>query len=314
MNYPECKELVNEIITEYLQDTVCDTRIGAGMEYILDGGKRLRPVLTLAVLEKLLPDSWTEFQQVCLVPELIHSSSLIIDDLPAFDNALVRRGKQCVHLAKGEGLAYLLSFNLVTEAVMIVHKQLPHLKKACPAEEAYQQYEAQIYNIITNISSKRAIGGQLLSTFHTNGNINLRDMTDIKPPHLSREEICDILLKKTSSFFEIALVIGWIVGQGDLERVKDIQELANILGLCYQIYDDFLDYHEDVSDSGHFSHNYVYHRGIEIAYQDFLEYNTQLTILIENLGLSCPMFDFVKDFMETKVSDAKSVLKEVADT
>jgi hypothetical protein len=69
-----------------------------------------------------------------------------------------------------------------------------------------------------------------------------------------------------------------------------------------------------MSSARTYSHNYVYHRGIEIAYQDFLEYNTQLTILIENLGLSCPMFDFVKDFMETKVSDAKSVLKEVTDT
>ncbi len=313
MNYPECKELVDTIIAEYLQDTVCDARISAGMGYILDGGKRLRPVLTLAVLEKLLPESWTDFQQVCLVPELIHSSSLVIDDLPAFDNALVRRGKQCVHLAKGEGLAYLLSFNLVTEAVMIVHKQLPHLKKAYPAEEAYRQYEEQIQNIITNISSKRAIGGQLLSTFHTNGDINLRDMTDIKPPQLSREGICDILLKKTSAFFEIALVVGWIVGHGDLERVKEVQELANMLGLCYQIYDDFLDYHEDVN-SDHFSHNYVYHRGIDVSYQDFLEYNAKLTVLIENLGLCCPMFDYLQGFMDIKVSDAKSTLKDTTDT
>ncbi len=312
MNYPECKKLVNQIIKEYLVVSRCDTRIRSGMEYILDGGKRLRPVLTLAVLEKLQPDSWTDSKQVCLIAEFIHSSSLIIDDLPAFDNALQRRGKKCVHLVKGEGLAYLLSFNLVTEALLIVHKQLPQLKKVYPAEEAYQQYEEQLENIITNISGTKAISGQLLSTFHTSGNKNLRDMKDHPPPKLSRKEICDILYKKTSSFFEISIAIGWIVGHGDRTKIKDVEHVAKLLGLCYQIYDDFLDYNEDVSDSDHFSHNYVYHRGIDLAYEEYLEYQDEMTKKIIELGLSCPMFDYVKTFMNKKILNAKNTLKEAS--
>ena len=309
MNYPECKELVNKIINDYLANTRCDKRICSGMQYILDGGKRLRAVLTLAILEKLQPHTWSDFKQVCLVPEFIHSSSLVIDDLPAFDNALQRRGKKCVHLAKGEGLAYLLTFNLVTEAVLIIHNQLPHLKKAYPAEEAYKQYEEQIHNIITNISGQKALGGQLLSTFHTSGDTNLREMKNGRPPKLSREEICDILYKKTSSFFEISLVIGWIVGHGDMDKIKDVQHMAELLGLCYQIYDDFVDYHEDVSESDHFSHNYVYHRGIDTAYKEYFEYQEKMTEKITELGLSCPMFDYLNSFMNKKILKAKKSLK-----
>nr|QBK87105.1 MAG: polyprenyl synthetase [Marseillevirus LCMAC201] len=308
MNYPECKELVNQIIKDYLVNTRYDTRIQSGMQYILDGGKRLRPALTLAVLEKLQPNTWYDLKQVCLVPEFIHSSSLVIDDLPAFDNAIKRRGKKCLHLTKGEGLAYLISFNLVTEALMIIHEQLPHLKKVYTVEEAYTQYEGQINNIIANISGTKALGGQLLSTFHTSGDTNLRDMKD-GCHKLSREEICDILYKKTSSFFEIALVIGWIVGHGDMDKIKDVEHIADLLGLCYQIYDDFLDYDEDVS-SEHFSHNYVYHRGIDTAYKEYLEYQEQMTEGIIKLGLSCPMFDYVKIFMDNKVLEARKVLKE----
>ena len=308
MNYPDCKELVNKIIEDYLVNTQYDTRMNSGMQYVLDSGKRLRPALTLAVLEKLQPTSWSDFRQVCLVPEFIHTSSLVIDDLPAFDNALHRRGKKCIHLAKGEGLAYLLSFNLVIEAMLIIHDQLPHLKKVYPTEEAYKQYEEQIHNIITNISGKKALGGQLLSTFHTTGDINLLDIKNKTLPKLSCEEICDILYKKTSSFFQISLVLGWIVGQGDMDKIKDVEHLADLLGLCYQIYDDFMDYHEDVSESDHFSHNYVFHRGIDTAYEEYLGYQEELTKSIIELDLSCPMFDFVKSFMNKKIVEAKEAL------
>lgn len=312
MNYYECKDIVEQIVADYITNLDSDPRIKSGMEYVLDGGKRLRPVLTLAILEKLIPNEWHTYKKVCLVPEFIHCSSLIIDDLPAFDNAETRRGKKCIHLEKDEGIAYLLSFNLVTEAVLLAHSQLPQLKENYPTEVAYQKYEEQLKNIILNISCKRAIGGQLLSTFHTAGETNLRNMTNVRPPKMTREEICDILYKKTSSFFDIAVVTGWIIGRGDLEKLDTVHKLANLLGLCYQIFDDFVDYHEDVNSS-HFSHNYVYHRGLLTAMNEYEEYRQGLLNIINDLDLDCPVFNYIISYMDAKIADAVSTLKESVD-
>ena len=307
MEYEQCKEIVNTLITEYLCNAKYDQRILEGMKYVLSGGKRLRSVLALAILEKKIPSYWKNYQQLCLVSEFIHCASLIIDDLPAFDNATMRRDQKCVHLVQGEGLAYLLSFNLVTESVLLVHNHLPILKEHHTTEKAYLLYEEQIKNVLTNISGKRALGGQLLSTFHTSGNINLRDIKTNVVNKLSREEICDILYKKTASFFEIPLILSWIIGNGDLDRLEDVKELSNLLGLCYQIYDDFVDYEEDVCLSGHFSHNYVYHRGTKNAYRDFLSYYKKMEDKITLLGLDCPVFDYVKKFMYENISSRGNI-------
>lgn len=307
MNYSQHKILVDETIDNYLQESDADPRIVDGMRYVLKGGKRLRPILTLAILEKLSPETWNEYIKLCLVPEFIHCASLIIDDLPAFDDAKERRNQICVHIAKGEGIAYLLSFNLVTEAIILIQNHLGKLKRHYTEKDAYAKYETQLQYIIQNIGNKRALGGQLLSTYHTGGSVNVRDLE--KPERLDHKLICDILYKKTSSFFEIAIVVGWIIGHGDLDKLDEIQRLSNLLGLCYQIYDDYIDYHEDTDDAAHFSHNYVYHRGIDQAATDFLVYKSELGVLINKLNLQCPVFDYIQNFMETSIMVEKQKLK-----
>jgi len=311
MDYSRAKATVNNIIEEYTKGSTADPRITSGMKYVLGGGKRLRPVLTLSILEKLLPNDWEKYKQVCLVSEFIHTSSLIIDDLPAFDDASERRDKKCVHLARGEGLAYLLSFNLVTEALVILHNNLQHLKKVYNESQAYQRCETQLMNLVNNISSKRALGGQLMSTFHTSGNRNLKDIQtgDEMPPKLEKAEISDILHKKTSSFFEIAIVTGWITGGGCMEKLPEIKELGELLGFCYQVYDDFLDYHQDVDDSGHFSHNYIYHCGLEEAYADYLYHSNTLQEKLTDLNLMTPIFSYILDFMHSAIIKAKKDLQ-----
>jgi len=310
MNYKEATEKVDNIIKEYLEEkkSNIDNRILSGMWYALDGGKRLRAIITLAIIEKLQCNNWEEYKKVCLIPEFIHTASLIIDDLPAFDNAKERRNKKCIHLTHGEGLAYLLSFSLVTESILILHENLQYLKQNYTHENAYKKCENQLLNLVTNISSRKALEGQLLSTFHTSGVCNLRDMKDDKPSLLTIPEIRDILCKKTSSFFEIAIVIGWISGNGDIDKLPELKKMSELLGICYQVYDDFIDYEQDVNISGHFSHNYVYHCGIEESYSHYEQYSNELKEIINNLDLNCPIFDYILKFMNDGIIKAKNKL------
>src|SRR5271156_6815227 len=113
MDYEKCKQTVEQTIDKYLSTLDYDSRITDGIKYVLTEGKRLRPAITLSVLEKLQPLKWQEYSKACLIPELIHTASLIIDDFPSFDNAQLRREKECLHLKFGEAIAYLISFTLV---------------------------------------------------------------------------------------------------------------------------------------------------------------------------------------------------------
>jgi len=354
MNYNSCKLLVDDIIDDYIKNIAFDERFKNGINYILQGGKRLRPILTLAIIEQLNSDRISTFKQICLVSEFIHSASLIIDDLPIFDNASIRRDKQCVHLVYGEGISYLLPFTLVTEAILLVNKQFQQLKKLYSIEDYSSKYEEQITNIITNISTRKSIEGQLKSTFHINGNVNLRDIAltearteqSVMPKDnkaltdkglecpldpfiahhglpqiceglalrardeiardgtsfinkLTHDEIYDIIIQKTSSFFEISIVLGWIVGGGDINSLDIVKELAKLLGLCYQIYDDFIDYDEDCKQ---YSHNYVYHCGYNVAYKNFISYQEEIKVIIKELKIECPVFDYILNYMNDNVS------------
>ncbi len=296
MDYKGCKKEVDEIISQYISNNNYDNRIKDNLKYILEDGKRLRSTITLAVLEKMQPERWEKMKEICLIPEFIHTASLVIDDLPAFDNALTRRGKECIHIKRGEGIAYIVSLTLLTESMLIANKELQVFKREYGKEEGYNYYEEYMESIIRNISANGAIGGQLLSTYHFGeGNMKMDKMT--------KEEISEVMYKKTSTFFEIAFMSGWIAGRGDLEKIDKIKEISKLMGLCYQIYDDFEDYAEDIE---HFSHNYVYHRGIDIAYSEFLEYHQQLDNIIHELGIGCMVLEYVLNMMKEKVLEAKN--------
>jgi geranylgeranyl diphosphate synthase, type II len=289
MNYEECKEYINSLLKDYLTSIDYDTRLKEGMIYILENGKRLRSIITLSILQQKL-ENWKDFEKVALIPEFVHTASLIIDDLPAFDNATHRRGNKCIHLVKGEGITYLLSFNLVTESLLILNDNLSKLKDMY-GNEAYSIYQNQIMNLVQNISAKKALEGQLLSTF----NINEATMTKV--------ELLNLLSKKTSTFFEIAFVLPVFIS-GNLENIEKVKEVSNLLGICYQIYDDFMDYEEDTRH-GNFSHNYVYHLGVFKAYDDFKMYLLQLKNGLMRLGIYNCVFEYIINFIEMTVNERK---------
>jgi geranylgeranyl pyrophosphate synthase len=283
------KQMIDDLILNYITKLSIDDRLKTGLIYVLMNGKRLRSLITFSLLEKYNTD-WFDYRDIILVPEFIHTASLIIDDLPGFDNAKTRRGQKCVHHVYGEGIAYLLSLTLITESTLLLERYSEKLKNKFGTELSYKIYKNCTNNILSNLSGTGAVHGQLLSTFHTNGmknisNVNIKDM-----PKMGKEDIRNILIKKTAPFFEISIILPWLISGRDSEKLSDLKQVAELFGLCYQIKDDFEDYSEDCSDES-FSHNYLYHVGTETALYDYRQFLENLNNLIYINDLSTPIIN-----------------------
>ena len=270
---------VEDILNEYLNKCNYDILIKDGMRYVLNNGKRIRSCLTLSMMKNLNPRVYEKSKYLCLIPEFIHTSSLIIDDLPAFDNATYRRGQKCIHLIKNEGIAYLVAINLVTDSLLLLHENLKNLNKVISMDEIYNQYVNNMLVIIDNISGSKAISGQLKSSYKN------KDL-------VSYDEMLDIISKKTYPFFEIAILIGWISSFGDPEKIPQLKRLSYLIGLCYQIKDDLLDYDEDMEKD---NCNYVIFRGKEQSKKDFEKFKSEIDSLIEDNNFNFFKLDFLSN-------------------
>lgn len=279
MKYESLVAYVNDSIDYYFNETNSNPILSKTMHYSLNGGKKLRPAITLAVLQILDPEHWHSKTQVCLIPEFLHTASLLIDDLPAFDNELERRGQKCLHIVENEGIAYLTAMALVTDALSIAHQHF----------SAVDNYSDLIQGILQNMSIDKAIEGQLMSTDKLS-----------KDSVQSLDDIVGMIDKKTGSFFEIALLVGWVAGGGDYSKINDVKDLAFNLGLCYQIYDDFIDHDEDVG----VSKNYVRCVGKEQSYKDFINYQTNIDTLLSELSLECELFEYIRRLLFQGVYDS----------
>ena len=190
-----------------------DPALYEGARYmLLDGGKRLRPLLSLAV-GHTLGASPEALMQPAAALEMVHTYSLIHDDLPCMDNDDFRRGKPTLHRAYGEATALLIGDFLLTYAFETLAKS-PHLSA-----------ETQVRLMIAlseSAGSGGMVGGQALDL--------------AKSP--KKEEIAR---KKTGKLFQAAFLFGAIVAKADRALEQKLGRLGERVGLLYQLYDDLLD-------------------------------------------------------------------------
>jgi geranylgeranyl diphosphate synthase type II len=181
---------------------------------VLEGGKRIRPVFTLAVYElykKLNPAIIT----ASCVTELIHAGSLMLDDLPCMDDAKYRRGKKSSHYQFGEYLAILASAALWVEGFRL----LTELKT--------DKLDILVSKTATCMGGKGLIQGQLL------------DLAAFNSVQTSRE-LRECYKLKTSVLFDLAATIGAVLADADDKDQELISQFAVSFGVAYQIRDDIL--------------------------------------------------------------------------
>lgn len=194
------------------------TRLFDSMRYsLLAGGKRLRPVMVLEFCricggdpEKAMP--------LAAAIEMIHTYSLIHDDLPSMDNDDYRRGKPTNHKVYGEAMAILAGDALLTGAFESV---------SCADLSAEARIQA--VKVLSECSGCAGmVGGQVLDILSEE-----RECTE--------QEILDIQIRKTGALIRAACIMGVIAGNGTHEQIDAAVQFSDHLGLAFQIRDDMLD-------------------------------------------------------------------------
>ncbi len=207
------KEFLGNVATNEPQQMLYDA-----MNYSLHaGGKRLRPALCLEFCRALSGQCETALPFAAAV-EMIHTYSLIHDDLPCMDNDDFRRGRPTNHKVYGEAMAILAGDALLTDAFLV-------------ASSATLNPEDIVYaiNLLARYAgSPGMVGGQVL------------DM-DSEHRELTEQEVLDIQSRKTGALIAAACVLGAIAGGATSAEIDSASRYAQYLGLAFQIRDDMLD-------------------------------------------------------------------------
>lgn len=217
--YNQDKLLIDQALNRYFSDSDAPYhRLLESMHYSLTaGGKRLRPVLVLAFCRACGGDAQKALPVACAL-EMVHTYSLIHDDLPCMDNDNLRRGKPTNHVIYGECTATLAGDALQAEAFRSI------LEADLPLET-----RAETARLLAEAAGVDGIcGGQQLD-MEGDGKL------------LTREELIEIHTRKTAAMIRAACLMGIACGNGSEEQIQAAETYAQALGLAFQIRDDMLD-------------------------------------------------------------------------
>ncbi len=195
---------------------------------VFAGGKRLRPVLAMQSAAAVAGSAPVGIERLCAAIEMLHTYSLIHDDLPALDNDDLRRGKPTCHVAYGEAIAILAGDALQTQA----YELLAGLN--CPAAATVEMIRliAQATGTVDGM-----IGGQVL---------------DLEGEHQrpTAELVEAIHRAKTGALIRVSVVAGGVFAGATVEQARLLDVFGRKAGLAFQIMDDVLDVTEDSTQLG----------------------------------------------------------------
>jgi geranylgeranyl diphosphate synthase type II len=216
----------------------CPAVVADAMRYSLTaGGKRLRPILCLASADSVGGDRALAMPAACAI-ELIHTYSLIHDDLPAMDDDVVRRGRPTLHVVAGEGMAILAGDGLLTEAFHLLARE------PLTADPAIGARKLRVIETIALAAGPVGmVGGQAIDLASVGTGETAGALID-------REALATMHRKKTGALIRASAVAGAIMGGGSDEQVEAIDRAAAELGLAFQIVDDILDVEGASADLG----------------------------------------------------------------
>ena len=226
------KNVIDKALDEYLpSEEKSPSIIHKAMRYsVFGGGKRIRPILTLATAELFGKDTESVIKAACGI-ELIHTFSLIHDDLPCIDNDDFRRGKPSNHKVFGEAIALLAGDALLVSGfdLIIKNSEVKEIKK--------QSILKLINEISLYIGTENMLGGQV------------EDIT-LKNEDISKEDLIDLYMKKTAALICLSIRAGAILSGAKKRQLKALNKYGENIGLSFQIIDDMLDIMQDQRDVG----------------------------------------------------------------
>ena len=265
-------EKVQEVVCSFLpKEEGFQKLLLEAMNYSMTaGGKRLRPLL-MQETYRLFGGTSRVVEPFMAAIEMIHTQSLVHDDLPAMDNDEYRRGRETTHVVYGEAMAVLAGDALLNLAY----------ETACRAF-AMEPENTNVGKAMTVLAKKSGIAGMM-------GGQSVDVQNDGKP--LSEEMLDFIYCLKTSALIEGSMIVGAILAGADDEQVKTIENVAKDVGLAFQIQDDILDVTSTQeilgkpinSDEKNHKTTYVTLKGLESAQKDVKELSERALATLASL-------------------------------
>lgn len=284
---------IEAILKEYLpKEESWQKTVIAAMNYsVLAGGKRLRPML-MEETYRLFGGKGREIEPFMAAIEMIHTYSLVHDDLPAMDNDEYRRGRKTTHVVYGEAMAILAGDGLLNYAFETAMKSFTmegDLEKKARALSVLAQ-KAGIYGMI---------GGQT-------ADIEAEDLGE----QVTTEHLMFIHAHKTSALIEAAMMTGAILAGASQEETAQIEKAAYEIGIAFQIQDDILDVTSTLemlgkpigSDAKNHKTTYVTLKGLEESRKEQQELSLHAIETIRNIGYSN---DFLMELVTSLITREK---------
>jgi farnesyl diphosphate synthase len=248
--------------------------LGVVMRYaVLDGGKRLRPLLVLAAAEAVHGDALAAMRSAVAV-ELIHAYSLVHDDMPCMDDDALRRGKPTTHVAFGEAQAMLAGDAMQALAFEVL----------TPNDGIAPALQARLVRLLARAAGSWGMaGGQAI------------DLASVGKP-LDETQLRDMHRRKTGALLQASVLMGAACGQTSTAAWDALADYGDAIGLAFQVVDDILDCTQDSAmlgktagkDQDANKPTYVSTLGLERAQAYAIELRDQAQAALARAGLPAP--------------------------
>lgn len=246
----EKRELIDSYLKSYFSIPSEPSVLHEAMKYSLfAGGKRIRPILALSSYEACGKDPKNIIPYASAL-ELIHTYSLIHDDLPSMDNDDLRRGKPTSHKVFGEAIAILAGDALLTEAFLMLTHNSPSLPLVKVGIDSQRGGKGKLYKEIKPSSLIKVIRDVSLST-GVHGMVGGQAL-DISSENSrpDRDTLTFIHLHKTAALITASVRMGGILADTDEYKLKALTKYGENIGLAFQIIDDILDIEGNAEELG----------------------------------------------------------------
>lgn len=279
---------IEKIIDHYMpKDATLQKTVTDAMNYTMSaGGKRIRPLL-MSETYRLFGGTEEVIEPFMAALEMIHTYSLIHDDLPALDNDDYRRGRKTAHVVYGEAMAILAGDSLLNYAYETAAKAYDRIPVSDLEDVNAMQRELQqrrsVDRAMAVLAAKPGIYGMI------GGQVADVELTGTQ---LTKEQLVYIYENKTGALIEAAMMIGAILAGASEEDIVKVEEAAYNIGMAFQIQDDILDETATFEELGKPIHSdeesgkvtYVTIHGIEESGKEVLRLSNEAITILENMG------------------------------
>lgn len=289
-------EYIETVIHAYMpQECTFQKTIIDVMDYTMSaGGKRIRPMLMKACFD-MLGGSSKLVEPFMAAIEMIHTYSLIHDDLPALDNDDYRRGRKTAHIVYGEDMAILAGDGLLNYAFETAGKAFDLLEVNPILDRVQPLDDEEMNSLIEELKVRRNVERAMQILAHKPGIYGMigGQVVDVEMTgsRLSEEQLTYIYENKTGALIEASMMIGAVLAGADTSAIEKIAKVAYNIGMAFQIQDDILDETSTFEELGKALHSdekngkvtYVSIHGIEESKQEVEKLSREAIFLLQSM-------------------------------